>query len=268
VSLPRASVQLLATLALLAASAASAQDAPAVEGTQRTTVVVLDLEVIDVDPNKVKLLNGAVTDQLSGYEQLEIIAQADIRQMVDFEAEKQALGCDTSSCLSEIAGALGAGYVVFGRVGQLGEVVFVQLSLFDSAKGRAVSREEVRASDLAELPDKLRVAAARIASPLTGEVVAAPDAPEVVEPAGDGGGGLATPLLITGGVLAGLGVLGAVGGGITALVIDGQLGEDGKSAQDREGLVNLGWAGLGVAVGSGVLALAGLGVAAGSFVVE
>jgi ribosomal protein S28E/S33 len=233
--------------------------------------VVLDLEAIDVDTNKMKILNGVVTDQLSGYEQLEIVAQADIRQMVDFEAEKQALGCDTNSCLSEIAGALGAGYVVFGRVGKLGEVIFIQLNLFDSAKGRAIAREEVRANDLAALPDKLRVAAARVVTPLTGEEPPPMPADTATTSSGSAeasSGGLAMPLMIAGGAVAGLGVAGATVAGVAAAVFDAQLAEAGKTGAERTELVTFGQTSVIVAGVSGAVALVGLGVLGASFVVE
>jgi TolB-like protein len=245
---------------------ASPSPAPAPAGP--AIVVVLDLEPIDVDVNKVKILNGVVTDQLATYEQLEIIAQADIKQMVEFEAEKQALGCDTTSCLAEIAGALGAGYVVFGRVGSLGDVIFVQLNLFDSGKGRAVARETVEAPTLSKLPAKLRVAAAQLVEPLTG--IAPPpmpaEAPVVTEaPAATGD----TPVLMYAGLgVAGLGVVVAGVGAGAAFFFDDQAGKSELDGADKTTAITFGQASVVTAVVGGAIALAGAGIAGASFVME
>lgn len=42
------------------------------------------------------------------------------------------MGCGDSSCLAEIAGAMGAEFVVFGDVGKLGETFVINLNLFDN----------------------------------------------------------------------------------------------------------------------------------------
>lgn len=237
-------------------AAASASDAPT-----RHSLLVLDLEPIDVDVDKMKIINGTVVDVLSGYAALEIIAQGDIRQMVDFEAEKQAMGCDTTSCLAEIAGAMGASYVLFGRVGRLDDVLFVQLNLFDSSKGRTIAREEVRAQKLSELPDLVRPALARLVAPLTGEEPPAPVVAQQAEPASDGG--LSGPLLWGGAALAGLGLVG--GGALTvgALWAELTLGEIGADIAQKNVAADLGpWmfggALVGAAVTAGGLALSGV----------
>jgi hypothetical protein len=184
--------------------------------------------------------------------------------MVDFEAEKQALGCDTSSCLSEIAGALGAGYVVFGRVGRLDDVYLLQLNLFDSAKGRAVAREEARSDKLSVLSEQLRPLARRLVSPLTGET-------PVYENTGaaDGdGGSLFLPLVLAGGGTAAVGLGLVVAGAVGAAVSEGTLASTTESRQAKSDALLWGPISfVGAGVGAVVL-LAGVGVAGAAFVVE
>lgn len=260
--MPCSNVHLALFGALFLALPAVAEDEPAppAEGPKTHAVLVLDLEGIDVDADKMKIVNGTLVDTLAARPSLEIISQGDIRQMVDFEAEKQAMGCDSSSCLAEMAGAMGASYVVFGRVGRLDDVLFVQLNLFDSGKGRAVAREEVRAQRLSELPDVMRPALARLVSPLTGETP--PPAAVTTTAPSEEPGVLTSPLLWSGVVVAGAGLAAGVGllGGV--LWADATLGEIGAPIADKNTAADLGpwmFAGAlaGAAVSAGGLALVG-----------
>lgn len=228
-------------------------------------MVVLDLEAIDVDAEKLRIVNAAVVDQLASYEQLEIVSQADIRQMVDFEAEKAAVGCDTNSCLSEIAGAMGAAYVVFGQAGRLDDTIFVQLNLFDSAKARAIGREEVRSKKLSQVPDRVAPAIGRLVQPLTG--VEPPPEP-VFQDEQTASGGLA-PVLLWGGVAAlGVGVLGAGVAGASILPFEETLAQTTTTTSQKDTARGVG---LGLVAGAllgGVVAVTGAGLAVASFVVE
>lgn len=231
------------------------------------SLLVLDLEPIAVDVEKMKIINGTVVDVLSGYEQLEIVSQGDIRQMVDFEAKKQALGCDTTSCLAEIAGAMGASYVVFGRVGRLDDVLFVQLNLFDSSKGRAVAREEVRATKLSELPDLIRPALGRLVASLTGQ---APPPPVVAtsEPSDNDVGVLGSPLLWSGAAIGALGLLASVGLMSGVLWAEGTLGQVDAPLSDKNTAADLGpWMFVG-ALGGAAVAAGGIALFGAAFLME
>ena len=50
-----------------------------------------------------------------------VIAQVDLEQMLSLQAREQLLGCDSTSCLAELGGALDADEVLFGSIGRLGE---------------------------------------------------------------------------------------------------------------------------------------------------
>lgn len=66
-------------------------------------------------------------------------------------------GCsDDASCLSEIAGALGAQLVVFGAVGKLGEATVVSLNLFDSQKAQALGRVTTQTTRADRLTTRIR----------------------------------------------------------------------------------------------------------------
>ncbi|MEW5851785.1 MAG: hypothetical protein AB2A00_23550 [Myxococcota bacterium] len=49
-----------------------------------------------------------------------VVASAEIQDTLSFELQRQAINCDATSCIREIAGALGVDYIVTGNLGRLG----------------------------------------------------------------------------------------------------------------------------------------------------
>ena len=118
-------------------------------------LLMLDLKASLVDPQVAKIVTGMISAELAQYEDYDLITGEDLRQMVALEAEKQSVGCsDDSSCLAELAGAMGARYVVFGEVGKLDNIIVVNLNLFDSQEAKGAGRVMVRANGLGRVPDK------------------------------------------------------------------------------------------------------------------
>ena len=92
--------RLLLLIALLGASVARADD---------VRVLVVDFAPKGkVSQDEAELLTSVVATHIANYERARALSGADVRELVALEADKQAAGCDDTSCLSEIAGALGA----------------------------------------------------------------------------------------------------------------------------------------------------------------
>lgn len=231
-------------------------------GSERARLLVLEFEGSGVDDNALRTINALVAESLSRSPRFDVVSSRELQTLVAMEAEKDLLGCDTQSCLSELAGAMGASLVVFGNVGQLGKLTVVTMSLFDATKAKAVGRERVEAATLEELPRALDAGLARLVGDGPPAVVepAAPAAPE--------GGGLFLPLLAGGAGAVVLGTAGAAAATIWGLALDQTLGTPKASPADKDAalaaapLVFLGG-------GAGTLvALAGFGLVAAAFVVE
>jgi len=60
-----------------------------------------------------------------------LMGMGDIREMLDMEAQKAALGCDQESCLAEIGGALGVPLLVVPSLGKLADVYLLTLKIND-----------------------------------------------------------------------------------------------------------------------------------------
>jgi hypothetical protein len=93
-----------------------------------------------------------LTVELS-HRNFEVLSSRDLAAAANLEADRQAAGCDTSSCLMEIAEAMGADLLAYGDVVRLNKVMLVTLNVFDAKAGKAIGRDQLKVSDLDALPD-------------------------------------------------------------------------------------------------------------------
>lgn len=123
----------------------------------RARILVLDMKANDVDPSTVATVTSIVVAGLAEFRTLDVLSGEDVRRLADLEASRMSAGCsDDASCLSEIAGALGAQLVVFGAVGKLGEATVVSLNLFDSQKAQALGRVTTQTKRADQLTTRIR----------------------------------------------------------------------------------------------------------------
>jgi len=241
---------LLLPLALLSATQ-SPTTAPAT-----CSVVVLDLDGEALAPAQQRLLpliSESLAQEVLEVSRCKVVSEADVKQLLELEVDRQRCGDQSDSCLAEIGAAMGAERVVSGRVGQLGEKFVVQARLLDSGRADVVARAE---QVVPREEERLRLAARNVARQLFGEPpLPAPPVEPVAHAeveAEETGPGL---LLWSGLGLAGIGLALGVAGGVTAAIGEAQLADpaaEGKEEARGLGLVGLGAAGLG-----GLLAVVG-----------
>ncbi|MFL5322338.1 MAG: hypothetical protein ACJ790_21955 [Myxococcaceae bacterium] len=132
------------------------QPAPRADGgTQVESVAVLSLEANEGGKNEAAPVGALIASKLAEGENLKVITQADVAAMVSMERQKQLLGncSEDSACLTELSGALGARYIVSGRIDKFGTKYSLTLSLFDAQKATALARPHADANDEASLPE-------------------------------------------------------------------------------------------------------------------
>lgn len=229
-----------------AVSATPSADSPATAN-ERPRVLVLDLAHVGVDAEAARLVSGIVASLAAENRDINVVTSADLRAMLDLEATTQALGCDATSCLAEVAGAVDASFIVYGDLGKLGERYVVTINLFEAAAGVGRGRRTVEAASLETMPSVLRPALNNVLGPLGGIPLT-----DAMQPANAVDG-----LAIAGGVITGVGTLGLVGAGIAALVLDGVASDAGQSIADKTAAINNGRIALVVAGAS--LVVAGIG---------
>ncbi len=125
--------------------------------------VALPVRAASLPPSTFATLTSVVTVALGRHANLDVISSADVRRAIELEGDKRALGCaEQTSCLAEIAGAMGARLVVFGQVGDLDGELVLTLNLFDSHSASAVGRVLERAPDARRLGAQLEPAVDRL----------------------------------------------------------------------------------------------------------
>lgn len=123
--------------------------------------LALLLAVTTVDANSAGLITEIVTSSIAKNTKLDVISGADVRRQMEVEANKELLGCDASSasCLAELANAMGARFIVYGKLGTLDDVVILTLNVFDSEKAQAAGRVVAKDKSLAALAERAEPAA-------------------------------------------------------------------------------------------------------------
>ncbi|MCX7958368.1 MAG: hypothetical protein N3B13_04910, partial [Deltaproteobacteria bacterium] len=98
-----------------------------------------------VDSGSANLLTEIVLDEVSAIfkNKYKIIGQKDIDKMLFWETNKQLKNCTESSCLMQIAGAMGAEFYVEGSVGTIGDKFVLTLKYIDALKVEILSRKTV-----------------------------------------------------------------------------------------------------------------------------
>lgn len=145
----------------------------------RPKLLVLDVKSGDLTKDQVESLTAVVAARAAKFGQVDVTSAQDVRELVQVEAEKQAAGCDGDSCLAEVAGAMGAQYVLATRAGKIGSSFVVTAQLYDAQKGEARARDTAETFSIDEVPQKLST----IVDGVLQESLGAPQAPLAKAPA-------------------------------------------------------------------------------------
>ena len=76
----------------------------------------------------------------------DVVGAADVKGILDVNAARAALGCDTDSCANEVADALDADQLLTGQLGHVGEVWLLTLTRTDRKTLQVLARASVEAS--------------------------------------------------------------------------------------------------------------------------
>lgn len=112
-----------------------------------------------IAPTLATTLSEAVITTLGSSERRDILGQADLASILDLEAERQALSCDDSGCLEEIAAAMDVDTLITGSIDQVGNNYVVIITELDAREVKQVARVQgmapLREQDLFRLVTEL-----------------------------------------------------------------------------------------------------------------
>jgi hypothetical protein len=141
--------------ALLLVLARGGAAAPAAEA--RPRLAVLELAIAGASPSLAAAMGGVVGTELDRLGVFQVMTSEAIRGLLAHELQRQILGgCSGSECLGAVGGALGAEYVVSGKVSALGgsgaPVSYaVELTLSDTRRATQEGQAAEAAGSEAEL---------------------------------------------------------------------------------------------------------------------
>ena len=142
-------VRVIALLtAVMSAQAALAQEA------ELPTVVVAPIKQLSAFEG-IAMLTEELRTQVARHGQYRLVTPEEIAA-VDGELQRQlAGGCDDTSCVAEIGGALGAQFVITGQIGKLGRIYSLNLKLVDIETVAAKQAASARASSVEDFLGKM-----------------------------------------------------------------------------------------------------------------
>lgn len=128
---------------------------------------VLVLEPTGDAPAGVKTaVRATLVTEIANLDDFNAVSTQELAAVMGVEAEKQALGCNESSCLTDVAGALNADLVVVTQISALAETFLISVSAFSSATTSIVSAHQVRATGEVEIPFVITSGLEPLLSPL------------------------------------------------------------------------------------------------------
>ncbi|MFO0600884.1 MAG: hypothetical protein U0228_36575 [Myxococcaceae bacterium] len=125
-------------------------------------VVVLDFTAAGVEDSVAKNLTTASVAEIARRGFFQPTSSEEVRVLLGLERQKQLMGCSENSCMAELAGALGAPFVLSGSVGKVGETLQLSLQLSDTARAVAVARVVRRARAVDDLLEAIPFAIAEV----------------------------------------------------------------------------------------------------------
>jgi TolB-like protein len=113
---------------------------PKAQKGKETSFAIFDLKSTGVPANVVTNLTQILSVEVKRVDGTKVVNREDLLALVAFDKEKQQFGCDDSSCLAEIGGALGVNKLLTGSVGKLADTFVISLVLMDVRKNAADNR--------------------------------------------------------------------------------------------------------------------------------
>ena len=139
---------------------------------QPIKVAVTRFNFVDASDGRVDFYTEHFADQLAE-QGIEVSSPREVTTLLGLERQRQLMGCtdQASSCLAEIAAALGVDGVMVGDLARVGSTFQMNLKVFDASNGKRLATSSSSAKSEEELLAKLTSAAQMMAQQLAKEVI-------------------------------------------------------------------------------------------------
>ena len=125
----------------VAATTLAVEERPALKTLPPLRLALQDLQQLipdrKIQPHAVRVVGESLLGEVRKLSGLQAVAVSEVREMVQFEATRQASGaCDDEPCATAVASALGVDELLAGSVGQLGETKVFTMRRLDLKTGK------------------------------------------------------------------------------------------------------------------------------------
>lgn len=116
---------------------------------ERISVAVLDVDVtVPQEKLDASAFSEMLVNSIDGAGVFRVISSKEIVTLIGLERQRQLMGCnEDTSCMAEIASALGSDLVASATVGKVGSTYLVSVRLIDGRSSRTVARANAEAND-------------------------------------------------------------------------------------------------------------------------
>ncbi|MEW5847600.1 MAG: hypothetical protein AB2A00_02260 [Myxococcota bacterium] len=136
---------------------------------EKPSLAVLSLTASEgVSEELRKAVNHLLLDEIRATRQFSrVISTKDVEDMLSLERQRQLMDCDSSSCIAEIAGALGADQILSVSLTKVASSMLLTLRLLDARRAQVLAyvTERVKAGDEEQVIDLVRPAVRRLVTP-------------------------------------------------------------------------------------------------------
>jgi hypothetical protein len=115
----------------------------------------------NLTPSYAQDLTSILVSEVSKSEKFEAYSQDNVRTLAGWTAERMALGCTDTKCLTAL-GQMDIAKLISGRVGKIGNRYSVSLNLFDTQNARAERSVSEFGRSEDELIDLVQVAVRKL----------------------------------------------------------------------------------------------------------
>lgn len=178
----------------------------------RVGVAVVGLNAVqEVDRARAELLSEAMVTEAARSGHFAISSISEIRAALGAERQRQLLGCnETSSCISELGGALGSRYLLTGTLGTLGSSVRLDVRLVDTTDpSKSVRAAREVASAEGDLSYAVRTAVREVLQAIAPPGVTLPAVPSAAD---------SSPVRVAAWVVGGTGLALLAAGAVTGVL--------------------------------------------------
>ncbi|MEW5848909.1 MAG: hypothetical protein AB2A00_08845 [Myxococcota bacterium] len=135
--------------------------APPSEESRRLAVLPVTVKVTGDQANAASLfLTNGLAAALPEFRAYDVVSMDEVQAILTAEANREKMGCDDATCLTEIAGALNAQLLAVGTVTQVGEALIWSQRVVDQRSEQVLHAASIHARSLQGLVAQIREMAA------------------------------------------------------------------------------------------------------------